>query len=126
MAADVVSIVRKFVSFHLMKHYYVMRQFDEVTSVVLDFLQFLRKDTSLPADMSAQLDTAIEVRPMPARPSGAGQTVQHVVSTAAVPLTLLPWYCLVSRKLFLEQQQHGADKQRSTPKAALQQLCSGL
>lgn len=82
MPADVVSIVRKFVSFHLMKHYYVMRQFDEVTSVVLDFLQFLRKDTSLPADMSAQLDTAIEVRPMPARSASAEYTLRHAVSFA--------------------------------------------
>jgi hypothetical protein len=45
----------------ILKHYYVMRQFEEASGVVLDFLQFLRSEASLPADFRAELDAAIEV-----------------------------------------------------------------
>lgn len=58
---DVLYLTRRFMGFHIIKHYYVMRQYKESSGVVLDFLQFLRSATSLPADFTAQLDAAIEV-----------------------------------------------------------------
>ena len=47
---------------HIPKHYYVMRQYEEASGVVLEFLQFLRSEaSSLPAGFPAELDEAIEV-----------------------------------------------------------------
>jgi hypothetical protein len=60
--ADVVQITRKFLGFHCMKHYYVTRQFDELTGVVLNFLKELQKEDGLPAAFRAQLDPAVQVR----------------------------------------------------------------
>jgi hypothetical protein len=61
--ADVLGITRKFMGSHVVRHYYVKRQYDEATQVALGFLQFLRSDceASLPANFLAQLDAAIGV-----------------------------------------------------------------
>jgi hypothetical protein len=63
LPADVLGITRKFMGVHVVRHYYVKRQFDEATQVALGFLQFLRSEceASLPADFLAQLDAAIAV-----------------------------------------------------------------
>jgi hypothetical protein len=60
---DVLGITRKFMGSHVVRHYYVKRQYDEATQVALGFLQFLRSDceASLPTNFLAQLDAAIGV-----------------------------------------------------------------
>lgn len=62
LTADVVQITRTFLGSHCMKHYYVTRQFDELTGVVLNFLKALKKEDSLPADFRPQLQAAVQVR----------------------------------------------------------------
>jgi hypothetical protein len=66
--ADVVYITRRWMSIHTIKHYYVMRQYHQASGVVLEFLQFLRSEASLPSAFTKQLDAAIEVR----GPAGRG------------------------------------------------------
>lgn len=51
----------RWMGFHIIKHYYAMRQYVEASSGVRDFLQFLRSEARLPADFAAALDAAIEV-----------------------------------------------------------------
>jgi hypothetical protein len=47
---------------HIIRHYFVMRQYEEASELVLSFLQFLRSSASLPAKLAAEVDEAIKVR----------------------------------------------------------------
>lgn len=60
--ADLVYITTKWMGFHIVKHYYVMRQYKEASGVVCSFLQFCKREGALPASLSKQLDVALEVR----------------------------------------------------------------
>lgn len=62
LATDLEGITTKFASYHVIKHYFKMRQYNEATGVVRDFLKYLRSEGTLPAAASTQLDAAIQVR----------------------------------------------------------------
>lgn len=47
---------------HIIRHYFVMRQYKEASELVLSFLQFLHSNASLPANFAAEVDAAIKVR----------------------------------------------------------------
>eukprot|EP00775_Hariotina_reticulata_P007001 gene7001-7215_t len=57
---DLLYIVRKWMGFHIIKHYYIMRQYKEASEVVLAFLKFIKTDTTLPPAMRNDLDAALE------------------------------------------------------------------
>lgn len=58
---DLVYITRRWFGLHIIKHYYVMRQYKDASGVVLNFLKFLRSEGTLPSSFSKALDAAIEV-----------------------------------------------------------------
>lgn len=60
-AADVVAITRKFMGYHIIKHYYVMKQYLEASNVVRAFLRFLGSETNLPDTFKAFIGEAIKV-----------------------------------------------------------------
>jgi hypothetical protein len=53
---------RRWFGLHIIKHYYVMRQYKDASGIVLGFLKFMKAEGTLPSSMSKDLDTAIQVR----------------------------------------------------------------
>ncbi|KAF6255483.1 hypothetical protein COO60DRAFT_1535092 [Scenedesmus sp. NREL 46B-D3] len=58
--ADIVYMSRRWFGLHIIKHYYVMRQYKDASGVVLGFLKFMKAEGTLPSSMSKDLDTAIQ------------------------------------------------------------------
>jgi hypothetical protein len=75
--ADIQGITLRFVGFHIIKHYFKMRQYNEAAGVVLDFLKYLRSEATLPPPFAAQLDAAIKV-------TGGGVLVATGAARAAI------------------------------------------
>jgi hypothetical protein len=59
--ADIVYMSRRWFGLHIIKHYYVMRQYKDASGIVLGFLKFMKAEGTLPSSMSKDLDTAIQV-----------------------------------------------------------------
>eukprot|EP00879_Flechtneria_rotunda_P001274 GHRR01001422.1.p1 GENE.GHRR01001422.1~~GHRR01001422.1.p1 ORF type:complete len:307 (+),score=90.27 GHRR01001422.1:1674-2594(+) len=58
---DIVYITRKWFGVHIIKHYYIMRQYNDASHVVLEFLRFLRTEGTLPASLSKELDESVDI-----------------------------------------------------------------
>lgn len=59
--ADIVYMSRRWFGLHIIKHYYVMRQYKDASGTVLGFLKFMKAEGTLPSSMSKDLDTAIQI-----------------------------------------------------------------
>jgi hypothetical protein len=58
---DVLYVVRKWMGFHIIRHYFTMRQYKEASEVVLNFLKFLIEDSALPLAFRKELESALQV-----------------------------------------------------------------
>lgn len=84
-AAELLYITRRWMGVHIIKHYYVMRQYRDASTVVLGFLKYLKSEGTLPAKMAKELDAAIEVGCRFCSADSLTTMVGYIVSMPATP-----------------------------------------
>lgn len=58
---DLLYIVTRWFGRHICKHYYVMRQYKEASTIVDGFLKYLKAKAVLPTYLGKELDAALQV-----------------------------------------------------------------